>query len=106
MTARLLARRVDTEAIVLGPHAKIVRGKFVVNVGTNGEASLLAGLCHGAALTDRPERCEAIAATVIVIPHVGVTLPPGTSLDLFLADVDALFRAPDVRELIRRGGGL
>jgi hypothetical protein len=90
---------------VLGEDAKIVNGKFVVRNKDRHGSAILAGPCIGDALTDRPEGCEAIAATVIVVPHVGVRLPPGTSLNYFMESADSLFATPDVAAAIRDAAG-
>ncbi len=96
---RMSEAQIRVVASVLGSGVKVVRGKFVVNTDS---AAVLAGRCRGDALTDSPDGCEAIAATIIVIPHVGVRLPAGTSVDRFMANPDSFFAGEDVKKALSR----
>jgi hypothetical protein len=96
---RMSEAQIRVVASVLGSGVKVVRGKFVVNTDS---AAVLAGRCRGDALTDSSEGCEAIAATIIVIPHVGVRLPAGTSVDRFMANPDSFFAGEDVKKALSR----
>lgn len=96
---RMSEAQIRVVASVLGSGVKVVRGRFVVNTDS---AAVLAGRCRGDALTDSPDGCEAIAATIIVIPHVGVRLPAGTSVDRFMANPDSFFAGEDVKKALSR----
>lgn len=99
--------RTTTERIrlmigMLLPESRVVHGHFAVNVPDGGAGAIVGGY-RGDPLTDRPEGCEALAATLIVVPHVGVQLPAGMSFEYFMRESSKFFGDdPEVVEAIQR----